>query len=90
MIKKEDASKLKEGQTIYYLGLNYIVHDCKVAHIRTIESGEVEVEFDDGCVEFFSVDGKPYMFLTKKEALEAAEYELEGMIEMIKTNLTNL
>lgn len=90
MIKKEDALKLKSGQTIYYLGLNYIVHDCKIANTRTIESGEVEVEFDDGCFELFSVDGKPYMFLTKKEALEAAEYELEGMIEMIKTNLTNL
>lgn len=88
MINKEAASKLKDGQTIFYLGLNYIVHDCKIAHVRTIESGEVEVEFDDGCFELFNNEGKPYMFLTKKDALEAAEYELEGMLEMIKTSLT--
>lgn len=85
---KNDAGKLEKGQVIYYLGLNYIVHDCKVEDVKANEAGEVEVTFDDGCVDVFNDTDHKYMYLTKKEALEAAEYELEGMLEMIKQNLT--
>ena len=89
---KNDAEKLQKGQVVYYLGLNYIVHECKVEEVTTMDTGEVEVEFDDGCVEVFNDTDHNYMYLTHKEALEAAEYELEGMLEMIneqKKNLTN-
>lgn len=86
---KDEAKGLTKGQTIYYLGLNYIVHDCKVEDVTLSEADEVVVTFDDGCVDTFGVNTPAYLFLTKKEALEAAEYELEGMLEMIKKNLTN-
>lgn len=87
---KSDAEKLEKGQVIYYLSINYIVHDCKVESVKKLETGEVEVEFDDGCFEKFNDTDHKYMYLTKKEALETAEYELEGMLEMINQSLTKL
>lgn len=87
-MKKSDAENLQKGQIVYYLGLNYIVHECQVEEVSIMDTGEVEVEFDDGCIEVFNDTDHKYMYLTKKEALEAAEYELEGMLEMIKQNLT--
>lgn len=92
MINKEEASKLELGKTIYYLGLNYIVQDCRIVQVIPNENGTVELEFDDGCVEVVDDNGRPYLFLTKKDALEAAEHELNGMLEMInkqRENLTN-
>lgn len=87
-MKKSDAENLQKGQIVYYLGLNYIVHECQVEDVKKMDTGEVEVEFDDGCVEVFDDTDHKYMYLTHQEALEAAEYELEGMLEMIKQNLT--
>lgn len=86
---KDEAKGLTKGQTIYYLGLNYIVHDCKVEDVTISEADEVVVTFDDGCVDTFGVNTPKYLFLTRKEAIEAAEYELEGMLEMLRQNLTN-
>lgn len=88
-MNKNDAKELKNGQKVYYLGLNYLVHECEVDFIREDEEKTgVTVYFMDGTEEYFDDNNHKYMYLTRKEALEHAEYELNAMVESVKSLLT--
>lgn len=84
---KNEAKSLKNGQKVYFLGINYIVEECTVEEVHiNEENGVVELILDDGCVEYFDDNNHKYIFESKKEALDAAEYELESMLNMILEN----
>lgn len=89
-MQKNDAENLKKGDVVYYLTISYLVEPCTVENVTKDETGNVVVSFDDGCEEVFTNDSHKYIYLTRKEAIDAARYELEGMLEAINQTYPDL
>jgi len=79
---KNDAKTLKNGQKLYYLGVNFSISEVKVDIIEedTDKKG-VTVIFDDGCVDYFTEKDHPYLFLDKKSAINKAKNELKRLLD---------
>lgn len=87
---KINAKELKVGQTLYYVGLNYVINPCVISQVNTLENGSVEVIFDDGCVELFDEREHRYMFLSHKEALDTAVGELKKLLKNLNEEQKSL
>ena len=75
---KNEAKTLKNGQILYYLGINFAILEVKVDTIveEPDEKG-VMVVFDDGCTGYFDEKEHPYLFLDKKSAIKYLYGEFE-------------
>lgn len=80
---RDEAQKLTKGQTIYFIGLNYTINPCVVTSVSELAGGEVEVTFEDGCVEVFGENPHKYMFLTHDEALKKAIEEVKAILKCL-------
>lgn len=80
---RNEAQELTRGQTIYFIGLNYNIIPCIVDSVVVLDNGDVEVTFDDGCVEMFGEKPHKYIFLTHSEALKNAIEEVKEILKYL-------
>lgn len=82
---KNEAKTLKNGQILYYLGLNYQISEVKVDQVVEDEDKTgVTVIFDDGCIDYFNEEDHPYLFLDKKSAIDKAKNDLQRLLDQYK------
>lgn len=82
---KNEAKTLKNGQILYYLGINFAILEVKVDNVveKPDETG-VTVVFDDGCTDYFDENEHPYLFLDKKSAIDKAKSEIQKILDQYK------
>ena len=82
---KNEAKTQKNGQILYYLGINFAILEVKVDNVveKPDETG-VTVVFDDGCTGYFDEKEHPYLFLDKKSAIDKAKSEIQKILDQYK------
>lgn len=82
----EQATKLKEGQKIWYRGFEELPEEVEVLILKTDSYGKLEIHLVDNC--YIPERDLDYIFLTFDECAKVCEEyhkkKLEQLREMIK------
>lgn len=82
----EEAKQLKEGQEIYYRGLNGLPEKVTVDKLITDSYGKLEVHLVDNCY-IPERDLQDYVFLTFDECVAVCEKHYKEQLQKLKEML---
>lgn len=81
----EEAKQLKEGQEIWYRGINNLPELVKISNIKTDSYGKLEIHLIDNC--YIPERDLDYVFLKFDECMEVCRNHREKQLEILREML---
>lgn len=78
----EEAKQLKEGQEIWYRGIDSLPELVKISNIKTDSYGKLEIHLVDNC--YIPERDLDYVFLTFDECANSCKKDFEERLQKLR------
>lgn len=78
----EEATKLEQGQKIWYRGLNELPEEVEVLKLTTDAYGKLEIHLVDNC--YIPERDLDYIFLTFDECAKSCKNDFEQRLQKLR------